>query len=70
LRAGRSSGGGCACRRAAARRGWAGAFALFDFHWTARFHLVPEVMLLEVPVGQVPVHGFGVRLGAGARWDL
>jgi hypothetical protein len=49
---------------------WGGGFALFDFHWTARFHLVPELMLFDVPVGQVPVHGFGVRFGVGARWDL
>ena len=49
---------------------WAGGFALFDFHATARFHIVPELALFDVVWGEVPVHGFGGRIGAGLRWDL
>src|SRR5262245_48577360 len=35
---------------------WAGGFALFDAHVTARFHLVPELAAFDVFAGEVPVH--------------
>jgi hypothetical protein len=49
---------------------WAGGFALFDLRATTRFHIVPELAVFDVVWGEVPVHGFGARLGAGVRWDL
>jgi len=49
---------------------WGGGFALFDFHTSGRFHLAPELALFDVLWGEVPVRGFGARIGVGMRWDL
>jgi hypothetical protein len=49
---------------------WAGGFALFDFRTSGGFHLIPELSLFDVVWGEVPVRGFGARIGLGLRWDL
>ena len=49
---------------------WLGGFAHFDRAVGKRSHITPELGLYRVVVGEVPVRGAAVRLGAAWRIDL
>lgn len=49
---------------------WLGGFVHLDRRVGARSHFTPELGVYRVVIGDVPVRGGAVRLGAAWRWDL